>query len=460
MCEVHWIQHIQDDGLDGVWSGMLAYLDFFLWDHMKSFVFASPVDSVEALVERIAIVAGDIRVMTGALIEYNGVIIGSGALVSPKFVLTAASIFQARNKVVSPDKSASDFAFQHDVVVKSGPFLCVETPLKQRITPVRLHLMYDMGTDNMWQCLTKAACERNRSMAKRVLWIFSRSTEDWLDWELDAATLMDYGRSGTDQGHGSSCSPEGQPPSGNKENKRMLKDLDKMTVFLGKHKTTVHSESHEKIFNVKVVHFHIRYNIPTIHNNDLALIELKTPAEDKYRPICLPQRKEEYFPNTVLTIAGWGGEQERSPLSHFLQKADMKVLSYGVCKDKYPKWFNKRMICVHSEEVDACKQNEIRNYCATAFSIMIRKKISNYRKSIKGMKDLKLRAVCAKVLDDQPYFKMLLIEFAPPFNEVLVKPTEKVSHKVKISIPTVWTILRKKLKSILYKMQLLQNLRL
>ncbi|PRD23759.1 UNVERIFIED_CONTAM: Tmprss6 [Trichonephila clavipes] len=122
-----------------------------------------------------------------ALIEYNGVIIGSGALVSPKFVLTAASIFQAR----------------------------------------------------------------------------------------------------------------------------MLKDLDKMTVFLGKHKTTVHSESHEKIFNVKVVHFHIRYNIPTIHNNDLALIELKTPAEDKYRPICLPQRKKEYFPNTVLTIAGWGGDQER-----------------------------------------------------------------------------------------------------------------------------------------------------
>ncbi|GFY48366.1 chymotrypsin B [Trichonephila inaurata madagascariensis] len=135
----------------------------------------------------------------------------------------------------------------------------------------------------------------------------------------------------------------------------MLKDLDQMTVFLGKHKTTVHSEPHEKIFNVKVVRFHIRYNIPTVHNNDLALIELKRPAEDKYRPICLPQRKDKYLPNTVLTIAGWGGNHESSPLNHFLQKADMNVLSYDACKAKYPQWFNKRMICVRNEEVDACK---------------------------------------------------------------------------------------------------------
>ncbi|GFW55695.1 uncharacterized protein TNCV_120791 [Trichonephila clavipes] len=39
----------------------LSYLDFFLWDHMKSLVYASPVDSDEALVVvRIAVIAGDI----------------------------------------------------------------------------------------------------------------------------------------------------------------------------------------------------------------------------------------------------------------------------------------------------------------------------------------------------------------------------------------------------------------
>ncbi|GFX97010.1 uncharacterized protein TNCV_1997421 [Trichonephila clavipes] len=40
-------------------------LDFFLWGHMKSLVYASPVDSDESLVARIAITAGDIREMPG-----------------------------------------------------------------------------------------------------------------------------------------------------------------------------------------------------------------------------------------------------------------------------------------------------------------------------------------------------------------------------------------------------------
>ncbi|GFX70787.1 uncharacterized protein TNCV_1337491 [Trichonephila clavipes] len=39
----------------------LFSLDIFLWDHIKSLVYASPVDSKEALVESIAVVAGKIR---------------------------------------------------------------------------------------------------------------------------------------------------------------------------------------------------------------------------------------------------------------------------------------------------------------------------------------------------------------------------------------------------------------
>ncbi|GFV01547.1 uncharacterized protein TNCV_2961411 [Trichonephila clavipes] len=41
----------------------LSCLDFFLWDHMKSLVHASPIDSDEALVAWIAVVTGDIREM-------------------------------------------------------------------------------------------------------------------------------------------------------------------------------------------------------------------------------------------------------------------------------------------------------------------------------------------------------------------------------------------------------------
>ncbi|GFV59616.1 DUF4817 domain-containing protein [Trichonephila clavipes] len=46
-------------------SPVLSCLDFFLWGHMKSLVYASPVDSNETLVARIAVVAGDIREMAG-----------------------------------------------------------------------------------------------------------------------------------------------------------------------------------------------------------------------------------------------------------------------------------------------------------------------------------------------------------------------------------------------------------
>ncbi|GFQ67262.1 chymotrypsin B, partial [Trichonephila clavata] len=135
----------------------------------------------------------------------------------------------------------------------------------------------------------------------------------------------------------------------------MLKDLHKISITLGKHEINQESDEQEKKFDVMNIYIHTRYNTPTIHNNDLALIQLKEPAESQYRPICLPQRKDEYFPNTLLTIAGWGGTRLGSPLSSFLRKAELNVLPYGVCKNKYPRWFNRRMICVQSEEVDACK---------------------------------------------------------------------------------------------------------
>ncbi|PRD36000.1 UNVERIFIED_CONTAM: hypothetical protein NCL1_09943 [Trichonephila clavipes] len=75
MCEVHWIQLIQGDGLmqGGPinWparSPNLSCLDSFLWGHMKSLVYASPIDFDETLVARIAVVAGDIREMPGYLL--------------------------------------------------------------------------------------------------------------------------------------------------------------------------------------------------------------------------------------------------------------------------------------------------------------------------------------------------------------------------------------------------------
>ncbi|GFX80977.1 uncharacterized protein TNCV_1909701 [Trichonephila clavipes] len=50
----------------------LSCLDFFLWGHMKSIVYDSPVDSNDALVAKIAVVAGDIREIPGWYEKENG----------------------------------------------------------------------------------------------------------------------------------------------------------------------------------------------------------------------------------------------------------------------------------------------------------------------------------------------------------------------------------------------------
>ncbi|GFW72948.1 uncharacterized protein TNCV_830711 [Trichonephila clavipes] len=47
----------------------LSCLDFFLWGHIKSLVYTSPVDSDEALVTRIADVAGDTREIPGVFVN-------------------------------------------------------------------------------------------------------------------------------------------------------------------------------------------------------------------------------------------------------------------------------------------------------------------------------------------------------------------------------------------------------
>ncbi|GFU10584.1 uncharacterized protein TNCV_2700641 [Trichonephila clavipes] len=49
----------------------LSCLDFFPWGHMKSLVYVSPVDSYEALVARIAVVAGEIWEMSGIFANFR-----------------------------------------------------------------------------------------------------------------------------------------------------------------------------------------------------------------------------------------------------------------------------------------------------------------------------------------------------------------------------------------------------
>ncbi|PRD23095.1 UNVERIFIED_CONTAM: hypothetical protein NCL1_47329 [Trichonephila clavipes] len=58
---INWLAHSSD----------LSCLNFFLWGHVKSLVYASPVDSDKALVERITVVAGDIWEMPWYLLMFD-----------------------------------------------------------------------------------------------------------------------------------------------------------------------------------------------------------------------------------------------------------------------------------------------------------------------------------------------------------------------------------------------------
>ncbi|GFT79750.1 uncharacterized protein TNCV_1293871 [Trichonephila clavipes] len=66
----------------------LSYLDFFIWGLMKSTVYASPIDSDEALVAKIAVVAGDIREMPGYLLKFESPSAGGELKTDHKTVLS------------------------------------------------------------------------------------------------------------------------------------------------------------------------------------------------------------------------------------------------------------------------------------------------------------------------------------------------------------------------------------
>ena len=71
---------------------------------------------------------------------------------------------------------------------------------------------------------------------------------------------------------------------------------------------------------------HPMYNLATMQNNDIALLQLKTPLQlpiggNLVAPICLPSRR--VYNNADVEVAGWGRLQVggdvrclRNPLAH------------------------------------------------------------------------------------------------------------------------------------------------
>ncbi|XP_033215825.1 trypsin-7-like [Belonocnema kinseyi] len=88
----------------------------------------------------------------------------------------------------------------------------------------------------------------------------------------------------------------------------------------------------------KVVrHENYRTNLYGVPENDVALLQLKTPFElgTSRQPIALFEQDEEAVEGSLATITGWGAVREGGSISNVLQTVDVPIISKTVCNDAY-----------------------------------------------------------------------------------------------------------------------------
>ncbi|XP_043481596.1 trypsin-1-like [Leptopilina heterotoma] len=80
-----------------------------------------------------------------------------------------------------------------------------------------------------------------------------------------------------------------------------------------------------------------KYGIP---ENDVALIQLKTPLElgTTRKPIPLFDQGEEAVEGSLATITGWGTVKQGGKVSEILRTVDIPVVSKGVCSESYKRF--------------------------------------------------------------------------------------------------------------------------
>ena len=117
---------------------------------------------------------------------------------------------------------------------------------------------------------------------------------------------------------------------------------------------------HEQLRNIKRIIIHHRFDDAT-YDNDIALIELKTPAilNQHIRPISLPQFLDFEFPGLNCVITGWGRQNISLGFNNFLHKAMVPLVNFAVCNHdrSYAGKLTGNMFCAGNKEgtVDACK---------------------------------------------------------------------------------------------------------
>jgi len=104
------------------------------------------------------------------------------------------------------------------------------------------------------------------------------------------------------------------------------------TIRAGEHIfTTTQDGSHQDLRVSKIIS-HPSYSGSNL-NNDIALIQLKSPAMfNKYvKPVCIPKQNQDVPVGTQCYITGWGKIQHPGNMHHTLQQGKIPVVSNSAC---------------------------------------------------------------------------------------------------------------------------------
>lgn len=96
-------------------------------------------------------------------------------------------------------------------------------------------------------------------------------------------------------------------------------------VRLGDHHSEIIEESEVEIF-IENWFIHDEFRKEQMMNNDIALIQLKTPIQftNYIQPICLPDKETRYEPGKNCTISGWGSIQYGKSSKFFMIKSNFE----------------------------------------------------------------------------------------------------------------------------------------
>ncbi|XP_053567885.1 serine protease 56 [Bombina bombina] len=130
------------------------------------------------------------------------------------------------------------------------------------------------------------------------------------------------------------------------------------TVVIGQYDLSKEAAG-EKVLQVNRILMHPKFNQKTF-NNDLALLELRSPATacERARPVCLPTVSEEPAAGTSCYIAGWGSLYEDGPPSDVAMEARVPILSQESCRGTLGKdMLTNTMFCAGylSGGIDSCQ---------------------------------------------------------------------------------------------------------